>query len=157
MLVAARTGAAARKTDHHFIADGKAFEARAKVLGAQYSAYEPLPGAKVNGQLTMGENLADLGGVTLALDAYHHSLGGKPAPVIDGLTGDQRLFLAYAQVWRQKFRDDALRQLVVSDPHSPAEYRINGIVPNVDAWYQAFDVKPGDKMYLPPEARVRIW
>ena len=138
-------------------ADGKAFEARAKVLGAQYSAYEPLPGAKVNGQLTMGENLADLGGVTLALDAYHASLKGKPAPVIDGLTGDQRVLLGWAQAWRGKVRDDALRRQVVSDPHSPRQYRVNGVVRNVDAWYAAFDVKPGDALYVAPADRARVW
>ena len=138
-------------------ADAAKFEAQAKRLGAQYSLYEPLPGAKIDGQLTMGENVGDLGGLLMALDAYHLSLGGRPAPVIDGLTGDQRLFLAYGQVWRQKIRDDALRQQVVSDPHSPAEFRINGVVRNVDAWYEAFGVAPGDKMYLAPDQRVRIW
>jgi putative endopeptidase len=138
-------------------ADAAKFEAAAEKLGAQYGIYEPLPGAKVNPELTMGENVADLGGLLTALDAYHQSLDGKPAPVIDGLTGDQRLFLAYAQVWREKRRDDSLRQQVVSDPHSPAEFRVNGVVRNVDAWYQAFDIKPGDKLYLPPEQRVRIW
>lgn len=138
-------------------ADGKAFEARARVLGAQYSAYEPLPGAKVNGQLTMGENLADLGGVTLALDAYHASLKGKPAPVVDGLTGDQRVLLGWAQAWRGKVRDDALRRQVVSDPHSPRQYRVNGVVRNVDAWYAAFGVKPGDALYVAPADRARVW
>jgi putative endopeptidase len=138
-------------------ADGKAFEARAKVLGAQYSSYEPLPGAKVNGQLTMGENLADLGGVTLGLDAYHASLKGKPAPVVDGLTGDQRVLLGWAQAWRGKVRDDALRRQVVSDPHSPRQYRVNGVVRNVDAWYAAFGVKPGDALYVAPADRARVW
>ena len=111
----------------------------------------------VNGKLTMGENIADLGGLTLALDAYHASLHGKPAPVIDGLTGDQRVFLGWAQAWRTKRTDAALHQLVVSDPHSPAQYRVNGPVRNIDAWYEAFGVKPGDKLYLAPEERVRIW
>ena len=138
-------------------ADIKAFEGRAAKLGAQYSAFEPLPGAKVNGELTMGENIADLGGLLLGLDAYHLSLGGKPAPVIDGLTGDQRVFLGWAQVWREKRRDDSLRQQVVVDPHSPAQFRVNGVVRNVDAWYAAFDVKPGDKLYVAPADRVRIW
>jgi putative endopeptidase len=138
-------------------ADTKAFEERAAKLGAQYSSYEPLPGAKVNGQLTMGENIADLGGLLLGLDAYHLSLNGKPAPVIDGLTGDQRVFLGWAQVWREKRRDDSLRQQVVVDPHSPAEFRVNGVVRNIDGWYDAFGVKPGDKLYLAPEQRVRIW
>jgi len=138
-------------------ADAKTFEARAKVFGAQYSAYEPLPGAHVNGALTMGENIADLGGLTLGLDAYHASLKGKPAPVIDGLTGDQRVFLGWAQAWRGKLRDDAVRRQVVSDPHSPRQYRVNGPVRNIDAWYAAFGVKPGDKLYIAPDQRVRIW
>jgi len=138
-------------------ADAKTFEARAKVFGAQYSAYEPVPGAHVNGDLTMGENIADLGGLTLGLDAYHASLKGKPAPVIDGLTGDQRVFLGWAQAWRGKVRDDAVRRQVVSDPHSPRQYRVNGPVRNIDAWYAAFGVKPGDALYVPPEKRVRIW
>ncbi|THD61880.1 M13-type metalloendopeptidase [Phenylobacterium sp.] len=138
-------------------ADAKIFEARAKAFGAQYSAYEPLPGAHVNGDLTMGENIADLGGLTLGLDAYHASLHGKPAPVIDGLTGDQRVFLGWAQAWRGKLRDDAVRRQVVSDPHSPRQYRVNGPVRNIDAWYAAFGVKPGDKLYIAPDQRVRIW
>jgi putative endopeptidase len=138
-------------------ADAKTFQARAAMLGAQYSAYEPLPGAKVNGQLTMGENIADLGGVTLGLEAYHASLHGRPAPVIDGLTGDQRVFLGWAQAWRGKLREDAQRRQVVSDPHSPRQFRVNGPVRNVDAWYGAFDVKPGESLYLKPEDRVRIW
>jgi putative endopeptidase len=137
--------------------DAKTFEARAKVFGAQYSAYEPLPGAHVNGDLTMGENIADVGGLTLGLDAYHASLHGKPAPVIDGLTGDQRVFLGWAQAWRGKVRDDAVRRQVVSDPHSPRQYRVNGPVRNIDAWYAAFGVKPGDALYIAPEKRVRIW
>jgi putative endopeptidase len=137
--------------------DAKTFEARAARLGAQYSQFEPLPGVKINGELTMGENIADLGGLTLGLEAYRASLGGKPAPVIDGMTGDQRVFLGWAQAWRGKYRDDALKRQVASDPHSPRAYRVNGVVRNIDAWYQAFDVKPGDKMYVAPEDRVRIW
>jgi putative endopeptidase len=137
--------------------DAKKFEAQAARLGSQYSAFEPLPGAKVNGELTMGENIADLGGLLLALDAYHLSLKGQPAPVIDGVTGDQRVFFGWAQVWRQKQRDDALRQQTVTDPHSPAQYRVNGVVRNIDAWYQAFGVAPTDKLFVAPEQRVRIW
>jgi len=137
--------------------DAKKFEDAAKVLGIQYSSYEPVPGAKINGDLTMGENIADLGGLLVALDAYHLSLGGKPAPVIDGLTGDQRFFLAFAQSWRDKRRDEAVRQQLVSDPHSPEAFRVNGVVRNVDAWYAAFDIKPGDKLYLAPGDRARIW
>jgi len=137
--------------------DAKTFEARAAVLGAQYSKFEPLPGAKVNGELTMGENIADLGGLTIALDAYRASLNGKTAPVIDGLTGDQRVFLGWAQAWRGKLRDDAIRKQVVSDPHSPRQYRVNGVVRNIDAWYDAFGVKSGEKLFVDPKERVRIW
>ena len=137
--------------------DAARFEARAKVLGDQYSALSPLEGANVNGDLTMGENIADLGGLLLALDAYHMSLNGQPAPVLNGLTGDQRVFLGWAQVWRQNIRDEALRQQVTVDPHSPAQYRAAVPVRNIDAWYAAFGVKPGDEQYLAPEARARIW
>ncbi|MBX3480878.1 MAG: peptidase M13 [Caulobacter sp.] len=144
-------------TDWWTAEDATKFKAQADKLGAQYSAFEPLPGAKVNGALTMGENIGDLGGLSLGLDAYHVSLGGKPAPILDGLTGDQRVFFGWAQVWRQKIRDEALRQQVVTDPHSPAYYRVNGTIRNVDGWYDAFGVKEGDKLYVKPEDRVRIW
>ena len=137
--------------------DAEKFKAQTVNLGALYSSFEPLPGAKVNGDLTMGENIGDLGGILIAYDAYHASLGGKEAPVIDGLTGDQRFFLAFGQAWRSKLRDDALRQQLASDPHSPAYYRVIGTLRNVDAWYTAFNVQPGDKMYVAPENRVRIW
>jgi putative endopeptidase len=137
--------------------DAEKFDARAKALGAQYSSFEPLPGVHVNGDLTMGENIADLGGLTLALDAYHASLGGKPAPVIDGLTGDQRVFLGWAQAWRGKVTDNFVKKQVVSDPHSPRQFRVNGVVRNLDAWYASFGVKPGEKLYVAPEKRVRIW
>ena len=137
--------------------DAAKFEERAKVLGAQYSALSPLEGVNVNGDLTMGENIADLGGLLLALDAYHRSLNGQPAPVINGLTGDQRVFLGWAQVWRTKIRDEALRQQVTVDPHSPGQYRASATVRNIDAWYEAFGVQPGDEQYLAPEARARIW
>ncbi len=137
--------------------DAAKFETQAKRLVAQYDAIEPLPGAKVQGQLTLGENIGDLGGVLVALDAYHASLGGKPAPVIDGLTGEQRFFLAWAQAWRGKMRDDRLRSQLVSDPHAPDMARAGGPLRNVDAWYAAFDVKPGEKAYLAPEQRARIW
>ncbi|RYF94059.1 MAG: peptidase M13 [Caulobacteraceae bacterium] len=138
-------------------ADSEKFKAQTGALSALYSSFEPLPGAKVNGDLTLGENIGDLAGILIAYDAYHTSLGGKEAPVIDGLTGDQRFFLAFGQAWRSKLRDDALRQQIASDPHSPAYYRVVGTLRNVDAWYAAFDVKPGDKMYVAPEKRVRIW
>jgi putative endopeptidase len=111
----------------------------------------------VNGQLTLGENIADVAGLTLALDAYRASLGGKPAPVIDGLTGDQRVFLGWAQAWQSKQRDDAVKQQVASDPHSPARFRVDGPVRNIDAWYEAFGVKPGDRLFLTPAERARIW
>jgi putative endopeptidase len=105
----------------------------------------------------MGENIADLGGVLVALDAYHDFLGRKPAPVIDRLTGDQRFFLSYGQIWRQKATDDSIRQRIVSNPHAPVQYRVNGAVRNIDAWYETFDVKPSDKLFLPPQDRARIW
>lgn len=136
--------------------DAKRFEAKTVVYGAQYDTYEPVPGVHVQGGLTMGENIADLGGINLALDAYHASLKGAPAPVIDGFTGDQRVFLGWAQVWREKARDDYRRQQVTTDPHSPGEFRVIGPLRNVDAWYGAWDVKDG-KYYLKPEDRVRIW
>lgn len=137
--------------------DGKAYEARAAKLADQYSEFEPLPGLNLNGRLTLGENIGDLTGITMAYKAYRRSLGGKEAPVIDGLTGDQRFFLAYGQIWQRKFRDEALRTQVKNGPHSPGQFRANGIVRNFDAWYEAFDVQPGDALYLPPEKRVRIW
>ena len=137
--------------------DAAKFKVQADKLGAQYSAFEPLPGAHVNGQLTMGENIGDMGGLAFALAAYHASLDGKPAPVIDGFTGDQRVYLGWAQVWRAKIRDDALRQQVVSDPHSPSYYRVNGTIRNQAGWYKAFDIQPGDKLYVAPADRVDIW
>ena len=138
-------------------ADAAAFEARAKRLGAQFSSYEPVPGAHINGDLTMGENIADLGGLNIALEAYHRSLHGRPAPVIDGFTGDQRVFLGWAQAWRGKARDDYVRKQVVSDPHSPRAFRVIGPMRNIDAWYAAFGVQSGDAYYLAPYDRVRIW
>jgi len=138
-------------------ADRANFEVRTKALGAQYNAYCPLQGQCVNGALTMGENLGDLGGISMAYTAYKMSLGGKPAPVIDGLTGDQRFFLAFGQIWKGKYRDEALLNLIKTNPHSPGQFRANGPVRNFDPWYSAFDVKPGDALYLPPEQRVRIW
>ncbi|MEP7027456.1 MAG: M13 family metallopeptidase [Candidatus Eisenbacteria bacterium] len=138
-------------------ADAKTFDARAARLGAQYDAYQPLPGVHINGALTMGENIADLGGLTLALEAYRTSLNGQPAPVLGGMTGDQRVFLGWAQAWRGKSRDEAVRRQVTSDPHSPRIYRVDGVVRNIDEWYEAFDVKPGDSLYLAPTDRVHIW
>jgi endothelin-converting enzyme/putative endopeptidase len=134
------------------------FAKRADTLGNQYNQFEPIPGTKVNGKLTMGENIGDLGGLEMAYAAYrrHVAQHGEP-PVVDGFTGDQRFFLAYGQSWRSKLREDALRERLLSNPHSPPEQRVNGVVRNVDAWYRAFDIKPGDKLYLPPQERVSIW
>jgi endothelin-converting enzyme/putative endopeptidase len=136
----------------------KAYATRTDALVKQYNAFTPFPGASVNGQLTLGENLGDLSGVEAAYAAYKKYVEkhGEP-PVIDGLTGDQRFFIAYAQAWQEKDREDAERQQLLTDPHSPGKYRVNGIVRNVDAWYKAFNVQPGDKLYLPPEQRVHIW
>ena len=132
------------------------FKAAGQKLVAQYSAYEALPGLHLNGQQTLGENIADVSGLTISWLAYHKSLGGKPAPVIDGLTGDQRFFLAFAQSWREKTRDAALRAQVISDGHSPGNFRAE-TVRNLDAWYDAFSPKPGEKLYLAPKDRVKIW
>ncbi|MCE5234386.1 MAG: M13 family metallopeptidase [Mizugakiibacter sp.] len=132
------------------------FKAAGQRLVAQFDAYEALPGLHVNGQQTLGENIADVSGLTAAYIAYHKSLGGKPAPVIDGLTGDQRFFLAYGQAWRSKMRDAALRQRVTTDVHAPPQFRAE-TVRNLDAWYAAFGVQPGEKLYLAPKDRVRIW
>lgn len=138
-------------------ADRANFEDQATVIADQYAEFEPVPGYFVDGRFTLGENIGDVGGVSLAYRAYRMSLGGEEAPVIDGLTGDQRFFLAWAQVWQRKYREDALIQRLSSDPHSPAEFRVNGVVRNFDAWYEAFDVQPEDALYLPPEDRVTIW
>jgi putative endopeptidase len=132
------------------------FKAAGDALVKQYNAYQAFPDLNLNGELTLGENIADLAGLAAAYDAYQASLGGKPAPVIGGLTGDQRFFIAYGQSRRGKYRDAALRQLVATDSHAPSRWRAE-IVRNLDAWYRAFDVKPGQKLYLEPEARVRIW
>jgi putative endopeptidase len=138
-------------------ADKKTFEARTKALGEQYDSYEPLPGLHINGAFTMGENVADNAGIAIALKAYHISLGGKDAPVEDGLTGDQRFYLSYGQIWRSKMRESALRQQLLSNEHSPAMFRPIGATRNQDEWYAAFNVKPGDKYYLPPDQRVHLW
>jgi len=136
--------------------DVAAFNSRLDALGKEYDAYEPLPGMHVQGKLTMGENVADLAGVTLAYDAYKASLGGKEAPIIDGMTGDQRFYLGWAQVWRRKYREENLRQRLLTDPHSPSEQRV-AVVRNFDDWYRAFNIQPGQALYLAPDARVRIW
>jgi putative endopeptidase len=137
-------------------ADLAHFKAAGQKLVAQYDAYEALPGLHLNGTQILGENIADLAGLAVAHDAYLKSLGGKPAPVIEGLTGDQRFFIAFAQAWRAKVRDAALRAQIVSDGHAPASFRVQ-TVRNIDAWYDAFGAKPGEALYLAPEDRVRIW
>jgi putative endopeptidase len=139
--------------------DANKFEAEAKKLGARYEALEfpRLPGSHINGKTTMGENIADLGGILNAIDAYHMHLHGQPAPVLDGFSGDQRVFLGWAQVWRTLSRDAALKQQLATDSHSPGTVRAFAPLRNLDLWYQVFDIKPGDKEYLPPEQRVRIW
>ena len=137
--------------------DRARFDAKTRILGEQFDRFCPLDGTCVNGKLTMGENIGDLGGLSMAYTAYQLSRDGKPAPVIEGLTGDQRFFLAWAQVWKAKYREEALVSLIKSDPHSPAAYRINGPLRNLAEWYSAFGVKEGDKLYLAPADRVRIW
>jgi len=159
---------------HTFDSEGAAFDSKGRVrnwwtpedlahfnaatakLAAQYDTYMPFPDLHVNGRQTLGENIADLAGIAAAHDGYLASLNGKPAPKQDHFSGDQQFFIAFGQNWRSKTRDAALRQQVIGDPHSPAQFRAN-TVRNIDAWYDAFDVKPGDKLYLAPENRVRIW
>ena len=137
-------------------ADLTQFKAAAQKLSDQYDAYEPLPGMHIQGALTLGENIGDLAGIAIARDAYVASLGGRPAPVIEGYTGDQRFFMGYAQVWRQLVREAAARQRLTTDPHSPGEYRAY-TVRNVDAWHTAFNVRAGQKLYLPQSQRVVVW
>ena len=137
--------------------DEEAFKTLVSGLASQYDVYEALPGLHVNGRLTLGENIGDLGGLSVAYEAYRLSLNGQEPPVLGGLTGDQRFFLAWAQVWRSLIREPRLRNQVMSDSHSPAEFRVNGVVRNVDAWYRAFDVQEGQRLFLAPGDRVRIW
>ena len=138
-------------------ADAEAYKGRAKAFAEQYSAFEPLPGEFLDGNLGLGENIGDLTGVTMAYEAYKRSLNGKEAPVIDGYTGDQRFFMAWAQVWAIKWTDRALSAQIKNGPHSPGEYRANGIVRNFGPWYDAFGITENDPMYIPPEKRVKIW
>lgn len=133
------------------------FDVLTTALANQYSQFEPVPGYFIDGNFTLGENIGDVGGLSLAYRAYQMALAGEEAPVIEGLTGDQRFFLAWAQVWQRKYREDALIQRLTTDPHSPGEFRVNGVVRNFDEWYDAFDVTAEDALYLPPEQRVRIW
>jgi predicted metalloendopeptidase len=137
--------------------DQEEFETRSAQLVKQYDAFSPLPDSKVNGKLTLGENIGDLGGISVAYTAYQLSLNGKQAPTLDGFTGDQRFFIGWGQVWRRKYRDQELLKRLMTDPHSPSQYRCNGILVNIDAFYDAFSVKPDSKMFVPPENRVRIW
>ena len=138
-------------------ADAERYQQKADIVVAQFNAYEPLPGLHIDGRQTLGENIADIAGVQIAHDAYRSSLGGKEPPVIDGLTGDQRFFIAYAENWKEVDRPEFIREGLLSDSHSPNEFRVNGIVRNMDQWYTAFDVKEGEKLYLRPEDRVHIW
>jgi putative endopeptidase len=132
------------------------FKAYTDRMVKQYAEYEPLPGQRINGELTLGENMADLAGLQVAYDAYRMSLKGQPAPQLAGFTGDQRFFLGYGQVWRRKYRDAVLQRLLASDTHSPSHYR-SAVVRNIDAWYAAFNIQPGRRLYLPPEQRINVW
>lgn len=138
-------------------ADLAAFKAKTGALVAQYSSFKAFPDLSVNGEYTLGENIGDLGGLSIAIKAYKASLGGKEAPVMDGFTGMQRVFLGWGQVWGEKTREAALRSQIARDPHSPAKFRINGVVRNVPEFYEAFNIKPTDSLYLAPEKRVKIW
>jgi predicted metalloendopeptidase len=137
--------------------DEQQFQQRARALVEQFNAYSPIPGRFVNGELTLGENIGDLAGLAVAVRAYRLSLQGKPSPVIDGLSGEQRLFIRWAQIWRSKTRDAYLPQTLFLDQHAPPEYRAHGAVVNLDAFHTAFNVQPGDKLYRDPKKRVRIW
>ena len=137
--------------------DREAFEKLTGQLVTQFEGYEPLPGRKLNGKLTLGENIADLSGMAIAYKAYRMSLGGKDGPVIDGHTSAQRFFLSWAQIWRRKYREDELIRRLVTDPHSPSSFRANGPISNLDAFYEAFSVKAGDKLFKPKADRIQIW
>ena len=138
-------------------ADLAAFKGKTSALIAQYSSFKAFPDLNVNGEFTLGENIGDLGGLSIAIKAYRATLNGKEAPVMDGFTGMQRVFLGWGQVWGEKTREEALRSQIARDPHSPAKFRINGVVRNVPEFYEAFNIKPTDSLYLAPEKRVKIW
>jgi predicted metalloendopeptidase len=137
--------------------DFEEFQKRGEKLAAQYDQFSPIEGYNVNGKLTLGENIADLGGLTIAYHAYKLSLNGKESKVMDGYTGEQRFFIGWAQVWRRKYTEEELLRRLKTDPHSPSEFRVNGVVRNMPEFYKAWDVKAGDQLYLPPEERVQIW
>ena len=137
--------------------DRAAFTRLTQRLTAQYGSYEPLPGKAVNGQLTLGENIADLSGLSIAHKAYRLSQMDQPAPEIDGWSGDQRFFLGWAQIWRRKYRDAEMLRRLLTDPHSPSRYRANGPVANLEAFYEAFEIREGDGLYKPASDRIRIW
>jgi predicted metalloendopeptidase len=137
--------------------DHEKFAAKTKALAAEYDRFEPVPGYHINGELTLGENIADNSGMAVAYKAYQLSLGGKPAPVIDNLTGDQRFYMGFAQAWRAKYRDNYMIELIKTDPHSIPKYRVVGTVANQPAFYSAFDIKEGDRMWVAPDQRITIW
>jgi putative endopeptidase len=138
-------------------ADLAAFKAKTSALIAQYNSFKAFPDLNINGEYTLGENIGDLGGLSIAIKAYKATLNGKEAPVLDGFTGMQRVFLGWGQVWGEKTREEALRSQIASDPHSPAKFRINGVVRNIPEFYEAYKIKPTDSLYLAPEKRVKIW
>jgi len=137
--------------------DRAEYEKRTGALVAQYDAFEVFEDLNVNGTFTLGENIGDLGGLHIALKAYKMSLNSAQAPVMDGFTGEQRVFLGYAQAWLGKSREEALRRQIKTDPHSPRQFRVNGVVRNISEFYEAFNVQQGDALYVPPEERVKIW
>jgi putative endopeptidase len=153
----AKTDAKGAQRDWWGAADVARFRALTSRLAEQYSRYEPIPGIHLNGAITLSENIGDLGGLNIALEAYHIALGGQPAPILDGMNGDQRFFLSWAQTYRENIRDQALRADLASNPHSPSLFRVNGVVRNIGAWYDAFGVKPGDRLYLERRDRITIW
>jgi len=137
--------------------DSERFDERAQVVIDQYSEFVPIDTLHLNGELTLGENIADIGGLTVSFNAYKLSLNGEESTVLNGFTGEQRVFFGWAQVWRSLFREEALRERILTDPHSPGKYRVNGVMNNMPEFYETFDVKEGDGHYLPEDERVKIW